>query len=63
MSPIWPNAVTASAMSAPSADAPFRGQLEYEVEFAEDVTAARATKFHLHVGCFQAWEIERRMAR
>jgi len=38
-------------------------ELEYEVEFDQDTRRAAPTMFHLHVACFEAWEIERRLAR
>jgi len=36
---------------------------EYEVEFDQDTRRPAPTMFHLHVACFHAWEIERRLAR
>jgi hypothetical protein len=35
-----------------------RGQLELEVEFARNGPGSGADRYHIHIGCFQAWESE-----
>jgi hypothetical protein len=33
--------------------------VEYEVQFAHDGANPRLEKYHLHIRCFAAWEMER----
>ena len=35
-------------------------EMEFEIEFAHEGDSAGLDKFHLHIRCFAAWEIERR---
>ena len=45
----------------PVCDEPItKGRLEFEVEFARDRDNPGLDKFHIHVRCFAAWELERR---
>jgi hypothetical protein len=37
-----------------------KDQLEFEVQFARDGDNPGLDKFHIHVRCFAAWELERR---
>jgi len=37
-----------------------KDQLEIEVEFSHDGNNPGLDKFHIHVRCFAAWELERR---
>jgi hypothetical protein len=37
-----------------------RDQLEFEIEFARDGDDLGLDKYHVHVRCFAAWELERR---
>ena len=37
-----------------------RDQLELETQFAHDGSNPGLDKFHIHVRCFAAWELERR---
>jgi hypothetical protein len=37
-----------------------RDELEFEVEFAHDGRDPGLAKYHMHVRCFAAWELERR---
>jgi hypothetical protein len=39
-----------------------RDEMEFEIQFAHDGSAAGLDKFHLHVRCFAAWEFERARA-
>jgi hypothetical protein len=34
-------------------------QVEYELQFSHDGAAPRLDRFHLHLRCFAAWEMER----
>ena len=34
-------------------------QVEYELQFAHDGATPRLDRFHLHLRCFAAWEMER----
>jgi len=34
-------------------------ELEFEIEFSGDGASPGSTIFHLHVGCFTAWQFER----
>jgi hypothetical protein len=34
-------------------------EVEFEVEFAQDGAVAGLDRYHLHVRCFAAWELER----
>ena len=36
-----------------------RTELEFEIQFAHDGAAPGLDKFHLHIRCFAAWELER----
>ena len=36
-----------------------KDQLEFEIEFARDGDNPGLDKFHLHIRCFAAWELER----
>jgi hypothetical protein len=36
-----------------------RDQVEYELQFAHDGATPRRERFHLHLRCFAAWEMER----
>jgi len=36
-----------------------KDELEFEIEFARDGDSPGLDKFHLHVRCFAAWELER----
>ena len=36
-----------------------RDELEYEVQFAHDGASPGLDKYHLHLRCFAAWELER----
>jgi hypothetical protein len=38
------------------------GEMEYELQFAWDGDSPGLDRFHLHLGCFAAWEFERRTA-
>ena len=37
-----------------------KDQLEIEAEFAHDGSSPGLDRFHIHVRCFAAWELERR---
>lgn len=32
------------------------GELEFEVEFVPDERDSRVDRYHVHIGCFNAWE-------
>jgi hypothetical protein len=34
-------------------------QMEYELEFAHDIATPGLDRYHLHLRCFAAWEMER----
>jgi hypothetical protein len=36
-----------------------RDQLEFEIQFAHDGATPGLDKFHVHMRCFAAWEMER----
>jgi hypothetical protein len=36
-----------------------REQVEYEIQFANDDANPGLDKYHLHIRCFAAWELER----
>ena len=36
-----------------------RDQLEFEIQFAHDGDTPGLDKFHVHLRCFAAWEMER----
>jgi hypothetical protein len=38
-----------------------KDQLEFEIEFSRDGNNPGLDKFHLHIRCFAAWELERTM--
>src|SRR5207245_11257145 len=45
----------------PVCDEPItKDRLEFEVEFDRDGSNPGLDKFHIHVRCFAAWELERR---
>ena len=35
-------------------------QVEFEIQFAHDGAAPGVERFHVHLRCFAAWELERR---
>ena len=36
-----------------------RNEMEFEIEFARDGDNPGLDKFHVHIRCFAAWELER----
>jgi hypothetical protein len=38
-----------------------KDQLEFEIQFSRDGNNPGLDKFHLHIRCFAAWELERTM--
>jgi hypothetical protein len=36
-----------------------RDQMEYELQFSHDAATPSLDRFHLHLRCFSAWEMER----
>jgi hypothetical protein len=39
-----------------------KDEMEFQIEFARDGGNPGVDKFHVHIGCFAAWEFERRHA-
>ena len=39
-----------------------KDEKEFEIQFARDGDSPGLDKFHVHIGCFAAWEFERHRA-